>query len=137
MSMTQTVAGSAILVAAMQMVWTAAAPPVAPIVVHSIAYEDGFITQDRTVSATAKFTAVWNAEIVDAETGAVVPNCSGGGSWDYEAGHRAIKMTLQEWVGNPDCKIPDVGTFYPRATYKAGEFYLSQRGDFFSGTGDE
>lgn len=132
--MTNTFLGGGIIAAAMQAVWVAVQPVPAPIAIHSLAYDDGHIIQDRTVNAETKFTAIWAAEIVDATTGAVLAGCSGGGSWDYAPGRKAVRMTVQEWVGSPTCNVQP-GIYYPRATYKAGEFYLSERGQIFEVAG--
>jgi hypothetical protein len=93
MSMSNTVLGSGIILAAMQSAWVMLQPAPPPIMVHALTYDAGYIVQDRTVSAETKFTAIWAAEIVDAKTGATVAGCEGGGSWDYAPGRKAIKMT--------------------------------------------
>ena len=131
--MTNTFVGGGIIAAALQAVWMAVQPVPPPIQIHSLAYVEGKIIQDRAVNAASKFTAVWAAEIVDATTGGVLAGCSGGGSWEYVPGRRAIPMTVQEWVGSPTCRLVP-GVYYPRATYKAGEFYISERGQIFEVT---
>ena len=134
MSIGNTLIGGGLLAAMLQAAWVAVSPFPPPIVIHSLTYQDGMVIQDRTVKAATKFAAVWTAEIVDATTGAVVAGCSGGGAWDYVPGRKAVEMTVQEWVGSPTCDVP-AGKFYPRSTYKAGEFYISERGEIFEVNG--
>ena len=130
MSLTQTTIGSAVILAALQSAWVVIGPQPAPIVVHSLQYEAGFITQDRTITAQAPWVAVWSADIVDAVSGLPVAGCHGDGNWAYEVGRKAVKMTVQEWVGSADCSLPE-GQYFPRATYASGTDRIVVRGDFF------
>ena len=126
----QSIVGVTILTMAMQAIWAVVGPIAPPIVVHDIRYENGYIVQDRTVASEGPFKAVWTAEIQSKDTGAVASGCIGTGVWDYEAGHKAPRIPIAEWVGNPACRLGP-GVYIPIATYSAGEFHLVARGDEF------
>jgi hypothetical protein len=129
----QSIAGVTFLTMAMQAVWAIVGPATPPIVINELRYEAGYIVQDRTVASEGPFKAVWEAEILNKVTGEVVDNCSGSGFWDYEAGRKAPRIPIAEWVGNPDCRLGP-GVYTPIATYSAGEFRTSARGDEFEVT---
>lgn len=75
--------------------------PDPPIVVHSLVYDGGRVTQDRTVTSEGDtFYANWAAIVVDA---AGIPKCSGDGNWAYSVGRRGAEMSLSEWTGDKDC----------------------------------
>jgi hypothetical protein len=131
MSMTHTVVGGGVLAALAQVLWLSVGPSPAPIQVHSLRYEAGDIIQERTVAMPA-VVAEWRAEIV-AKSGAVVPNCQGGGFWRYSGGTSSPRFSVQEWVGNPLCDLTP-GFYYPRATYSNGSFEVVARGDVFEVT---
>ena len=106
------------------------APVPAAIVIHSLTVDNGVITQDRTVSTEGRFTAVWNARIVDENTGAAVPNCYGSGVWHYSPGRQAVDIPLREWVGNNLCTLQP-GRYQAMAIYEAGTFKASARSKVF------
>lgn len=133
MSFTQTTVGGAVILAALQSVWVLVGPSLPPIEVHSLNYDAGYITQDRTVNTSAPWVAVWEADIVDAISGRVVDGCHGEGNWSYEPGRKAVRMTVQEWVGNSDCNLTE-GQYFPRAIYASGTEKIVARGEFFEVT---
>lgn len=94
------------------------APP--PITVHSLSYDAGLVTQDRTVIADGEVMLMtWGAQVVNAATGEPVPGCTGSGTWPYEAGRREFSMPLDRWVGSLAC-LPGMlepGQYYLRAVY--------------------
>jgi hypothetical protein len=104
------------------------APP--PIVVNRLAYDAGIVTQDRSVNRTAKFSAVWEAEVISAKTGQAVPGCMGRGDWDYAPGNKVARMPLAEWVGSASCKL-EPGQYQLFARYRAGEWGTTARSDVF------
>ena len=126
----QSVVGVTALTLVMQAVWMVVGPNPPPIIVHDLRYEEGYIVQDRTITSDGPFKAIWAAEILNKATGKVVENCTGSGSWDYEAGHKSPRIPLAEWVGNSDCALKR-GVYIPIATYSAGEFHMVARGDEF------
>ena len=97
-----------------------AIPNGGPIVVHSLTYADGQITQDRTVAGDGGVTLMtWGAQIVDASTGQPVAGCTGSGTWPYEQGRVAFTMPVATWVGSETCSL-SAGEYYPRAVYSDG-----------------
>jgi hypothetical protein len=132
MHMTQFFAGTAVLAGVLSLaVGAVVPPPVAPpIVIHSIAYADGEVTQDRTVSSEGSYTAAWTAEVRDFDTGYLVPGCQGSGVWPYPPGHKVVKMSLAEWVGSSQCRLPP-GAYQLVATYFAGTFETLSRSERF------
>jgi hypothetical protein len=132
MQFTQMLVGGAAVVGFLQFaviepVKRAAMPAPDPIVVHSLVLARDTIVQDRTVTTSGgKFEANWTAEIKDAR-GNVVPNCSGSGTWQYAPGRHVVTLSLAEWVGNPDCELPDQGRFQALASYRGGEFGTTAR----------
>ena len=107
----------------------------APIVVHDVHYEpaciwaagewEGCIAQDRTITPPgggATFSALWAAEIVNADTGAIVPWCRGSGGSDYPRGRDTVIMPLGVWTGREECTLESLapGTYQPRAVWKWG-----------------
>lgn len=129
----QSVAGVTILTMVMQAVWSIIGPVPPPITVHDLRYYAGYIIQDRTVASEGPFKAIWTAEIQNKDTGKPVDHCIGSGVWDYEAGHKAPRIPVAEWVGNASCRLVP-GTYIPIATYSAGEFHVVARGDEFEVT---
>ena len=79
-------------------------PDPKPIEVHSLFFNGEKMLQDRTVTTDGEvFFARWEAKIVDAYSGDVIPGCKGGEPWNYTAGHKVADMTLEEWVGSEAC----------------------------------
>ena len=130
---TQFTIGTGALVLAMQGIWAVIGPTPPPIIVHSITYDAGMITQDRTITTAGPFKVVWEAAIIDAKTGRIVTGCSGSGAWDYPPGSLSPSFPVAEWVGNDACDLSP-GVYVPMATYSAGEFRLVARGDAFEVT---
>lgn len=130
MHITQTLVGGAVLGGMLTGLFSFVAPAPAPIVVHSLKYEDGVITQDRTVTTGAPWLATWKAEIVEYSTGDVVRGCKGDGVWTYTAGRISPSFSLQEWVGSLSCELQP-GTYFPRVTYWGGTDKIVARGDVF------
>jgi len=126
----QSLVGVTVLTLAMQAVWTVVGPKPPPIIVHDLRYEDGYIVQDRTITSDGPFKAIWSSEILNKATGDIVQGCTGSGVWDYEAGHKAPRIPLAEWVGNAACDLGP-GVYIPIASYSAGEFHMIARGDEF------
>lgn len=106
------------------------AKPPAPIVVNSLEWHDGIVRQDRTVTTSGAYTAVWRAEVRSAKTGAAVKGCSGSDWWPYPAGRLAPSMPLSEWVGGADCHLPE-GDYYLWLKLAAGEWSTTARSDVF------
>lgn len=135
MSVTQTMFGGGILVVVGSAILQSILPGPSPIVVHSLSYENGFVTQDRTVSADdGVFFAQWRAEVVDVADDYPVANCSGSGSWNYPSGRSAPEMSLPVWTGNPLCdesQLPD--QFYLRATWVWGDDQTSGESIIYEG----
>ena len=131
MSLFQTTLGAGIVFAAAQGLYMAIGPAPAPIQVHSLTYDAGYIVQDRTVAQPA-VVAQWQADILT-QHGNPVPNCHGEGFWRYAGGRSAPRFTLQEWVGNPNCQLLP-GQYFPRAIYSNGEFEVVKRGEIFEVT---
>lgn len=108
-------------------------PSVPPIQIHALMLRDGKVIQSRTVTADGeKFFAKWQAQIEDAETGAIV--CEGSGSWNYDVGKMDVEMTLERWVGQDDCtyeSLPD-GEYVPVATWYWGSDQTSYKGQEFT-----
>ena len=102
-------------------------PPPAPIVVHSLGFENGRVVQSRTVTPPDGRPAIpmtWVAEIMDPETGLDVPGCHGSGGNVYQAGTADATYSLTDWTGNPDCTL---------AALEPGKAYVLQAA-WFSGT---
>jgi len=106
------------------------APLPPPIIVHSLEYADGMITQDRTVSTDAPFVAAWSAQIIDTKTGRAVSGCEGSGVWPYPSGRIAPSMSVAEWVGSDACELPQ-GKYQPVVTFQAGTWKDVTRGAVF------
>ena len=82
--------------------------PTSHITVHKLSYStDPFpvISQDRTVYATGKLIASWDAEIQALEGLEWVAVCSGSGFWEYDGGHKVFRIPFNEWVGDADCFV--------------------------------
>jgi hypothetical protein len=131
MQFTQALIGGAAVVAFLQFAVIEpakriVAPPPPPMVVHSISLADGIVTQDRSVNTDGRFTAIWTAEIRDAETGQMVPHCYGTGMWHYTPGRQAVEIPIREWVGNSLCELAP-GQYQALATYEGGSFSTSAR----------
>ena len=134
MSFSQTFFGAAGLTAVAQLIWTAVAPLSAPLVIHSLSYDSGYIIQDRTISNGGDpVPMVYKAAIVSKLTGQTVPNCEGTGGWSYTDGHATLRIPLKEWVANPLCTLPP-GEYQPVAKYETWRFGLTFRGDSFTVT---
>ncbi len=117
----QTILGGAAIVAAATFAIQSVAPTQDGIAVHQIAYEDGMVTQDRTVNGTHDvFMAFWAANVTDVNTGLVVPGCEGDGSFAYPVGRSNPTMTLQRWVGSDECVLTS-GTYELRGAWSWGD----------------
>ena len=103
MSMTQTVLGGGIVLAVGTALIQAVAPAPAPITVHGLAFDSGFVLQDRTVHSDRPFYANWAAEVIDATTGETI--CEGNGAAVYSPGRSEVRLPLAKWVGEP-CMLP-------------------------------
>lgn len=91
------------------------------ITVHNLAYDNGMVTQDRTVSGSHDaFMAFWSANVTDVNTGLVVPGCEGDGSFAYPVGRAEPAMTLERWVGSTECKLT-AGTYELRGAWSWGD----------------
>lgn len=96
-------------------------PAVEGIAVHQISYQDGMVTQDRTVTGTHDvFMAFWAANVTDVNTGLVVPGCEGDGSFAYPVGRATPEMPLQRWVGSDGCVLTP-GTYELRGAWSWGD----------------
>ena len=107
-------------------------PDVKPIVVHSLAYSDGVIHQERTVRADGDlFYATWRAEIEDS-TGLAV--CSGQGAWNYKSGYLVADMSVDKWTGDATCssKLKPGVSYTPVASWFWGSDQTSKRGAAFT-----
>lgn len=123
MSLTQTLIGGGVFVAVGSALLQMVLPAPAPITVHSLAFENGFVIQDRTVATSDPFYASWAAQVVDNETGEKLPWCFGSGSFAYKPGRRGVSLELSEWVGNPACTVESLppGTYRLTAAWHWGE----------------
>lgn len=135
MSFSHTLVGVVALSAIGTMAANLVLPPVPLIVINSLNYENGMITQDRTINTDADVAFMeWRAEIVDVKTGEPVPECQGQGTWNYTAGRKAIPMTLARWTGNDNCTASVLTSpegYYPRATYTWGENQVVGKDEVF------
>lgn len=122
MSFTHTSIGIAAIVAVGTALIQTIAPETKHITVHEITYDAGMVTQSRTVRTDdgGPFFAEWRAEVIDAETGEPVDACSGSGSWNYNAGHADVSMTLSRWTGTECTKHDLPASFSLRATWRWG-----------------
>jgi hypothetical protein len=125
MSMTtQTIIGAAALIAALNVAVDAVLPTPRPIEVHSLTFDGQTVTQDRTVIGTGDaFYMAWAATIIDFDTGASVPHCSGDGAFAYATGRHVVEMDLPHWTGREGC-TPDTlepGDYVARATWSWGD----------------
>ena len=97
--------------------------PPQPIVVHSLEWRDGKVTQDRTVTSMSNvFEARWRAEVRNAASGRVVPGCSGTDWFPYPVGRAAPSMPPSEWLGSDSCEIPIGAPHYLWVQFSAGEW---------------
>lgn len=128
MSFLQTATGGGFLILVGSVTLQSLLPGPAPIVVHDLVYEDGQVTQKRTVTAPDDvFFAQWRAEVVNYETNAPVIACTGSGSWNYSAGYAEPHLSLADWTGNPLCDVDDLpNSFYLRATWRWGNDQTSK-----------
>ena len=116
MSMTQTVLGGGILLAVGTALIQAVAPAPAPITVHGLAFDSGFVLQDRTVHSDRPFYANWAAEVIDATTGETA--CEGAGAAVYSPGQSEVRLPLAKWVGDA-CELP-LGSYRLSASWYWG-----------------
>jgi hypothetical protein len=108
MSFTQTLIGMGAVGLVAQSLLSAVLPDATGIFVHSLSYDNGMVTQDRTVvTGQPSFYAQWAVNVVDAETGQMVPECAGNGAAPYREGRKSLTFTLSDWTGNDNC-TPDV-----------------------------
>ena len=130
MSMTQTVIGGGVLFAVGSAILQVVLPAPAPITVHSLAFEYGFVIQDRTVTTSEPFWASWAAQVINADTGQKVDGCFGEGAFAYEPGNKVARLSLQEWVGSDDCSLSS-GSYYLAAAWYWGDSQLGAKSDVF------
>lgn len=134
MHFTQTFAAAGMiglgLSAVVSMVLPEPTPP-PPMVINSLSYSDGVVTQDRTVNGDVKLHFGWDAFVVSAITGQPVPGCEGSGSWDYSPGNRVVHIPLAEWVGNANCALLDGGKYQLVARYKGLAWATDGRSEVF------
>lgn len=125
MSTAQLVVGVVAASAMAQGLVSLALPDVSPIEVHSVEYNNGIVTQSRTVTAEGDFfPAEWRAKIYSASTNIPVDGCDGSGFWNYTTGYLDAPIPLHEWVGSDIC-TPEYlrsigGEFYPMASWHWG-----------------
>ena len=135
MSATHMVVGSSVVAAAVVGVLGLVLPEPQPITVHSISYEDGIVSQDRTVVAEGEaFYASWAAAVMRAEDDTPIAWCNGSGSWPYPTGRRKAAIDLPEWVGSEEC-TPDSlppGEYYLKAAWYWGNNQTSARSEPFA-----
>lgn len=134
MHFTQTALAAAALAGALHLGVNAVIPeppPPPPLVVNSLTYADGVVTQDRTINADSKLWMIWEAYVVSELTGQPVPGCSGSGFWDYSPGHLVARVPVREWVGSPDCKLVEGAGYQLVARYKAGAWSTDARSEVF------
>lgn len=131
MSMSQALLGASIITAvgyaAINLVLSPLLP--APITVHSLTYQSGIVSQDRTiVTDGTSFYAQWAAAVIDTATGEAVPWCTGSGSFPYQPGHKVKEFPLAEWVGNANCTADSLnpGTYFLRASWQWGATQTSR-----------
>lgn len=99
----------------------------------------GCIAQDRTVTPAGNaeaHSALWFAEIIQAETGNPVPWCIGSGGADYRAGRNTVVIPLPLWTGAADCTLASLppGTYQPRAVWRWGTEEETHTGHSFEVT---
>ena len=107
MSIVQASVGGVIVVGFMSLVTQAYAPQAVFMTVHSLEYEAGQITADRTVREPSAI-ADWRVTVVsddeDSPTCQTIPGGSIHEGWSrYRAGRGLSEMSLDVWVGDPGC----------------------------------
>ena len=130
----QALIGSVVIAGALSLAFDTVAPEVKPIVVHELSFDGQIMSQDRTVTTDGKvFFARWEAQVIDAETGDVVPWCKGGMPWNYDAGHKVYQDTLENWVGSPACTVDSLpsGQYQGVATWYWGTDQTSKSSNIF------
>ena len=108
MSMAQIIPFAAMVAGGAALGVGAILPDPQPIRVHSLTYDDGMVTQSRTISPPSGQRAVamtWVAEVYDAVTGVDVAGCHGTGANVYQAGTASASYSLAAWTGNANCTI--------------------------------
>lgn len=104
MSLVQTGIGIAGAVLALNFAVSAILPEPVRIQVQALAYDNGVITQERTVrTENQAFYAQWAATVENADTGESVRWCEGSGANAYAAGHKVVTFTLPDWTGRKEC----------------------------------
>ena len=124
--MTQTFIGIGIVSAVLSGALNVVLPAPQPITINSLSFDGAIVIQDRTVRAdnpAGLFWGLWSAQVVNAETGKVVPQCDGVGSWNYSDGRKAVKMDLARWTGSAACTRAglDPGIYTLQATWHWGD----------------
>ena len=124
--MTQTMIGIGIVSAVLSGALNVVLPAPDPITINSLSFDGANVIQDRTVRAdnpAGLFWAQWSAQVVNVETGKVVPQCDWEGSWNYVDGRKAVKMDLARWTGSPACTTAglDAGSYILQATWHWGD----------------
>ena len=130
MHMTQMAIGTTFLAGVLHLAVSAVVPRPPPIVIDRLEYSAGFVEQTRTVTTPGKFTAVWEARVVNTATGMPFPGCEGRGDWDYSPGSKVARLSLQEWVGSETCTLTP-GQYQLFARYRSGNWATDARSDVF------
>lgn len=133
MSLIQTFIGGAIATVVLNASLSLVLPEAIGIRINKISYDNGVVTQDRTVRSDTDFFAQWAATVVDAETGDVVPGCSGNGAAPYKPGDKVSKFLLGDWVGSQHCSADSLtpGRAYElRAVWSWGADSVSATAEF-------
>lgn len=137
MSFSQLLVGTSIVGATLNLVVLSVLPDPAPITVHSLAYTQGNILQERTVKTEGEyFPAKWSAAIYSVDTGEPVSLCTGNGFWNYSSGYRTAEIPLNEWVNRDECTIEVLrkvgGSFQPVASWHWGDDFTIHKGVVFT-----
>lgn len=112
-------------------------PEPVPFVVHSLAYSEGVVTQDRTITTDEPaFFAQWTATVENADTGQSLRRCEGSGANGYPPGRMAVSFTLEEWTGRDNCTVASLlpGHYTLRATWRWGEESTAMKSEPFEVT---
>jgi len=127
--MTQAITGFAAMVAVGHIAIQAVLPAPVPITIHSIAYRDGTVLQDRTVETDgASFFAGWAATVINSTTGESVRWCEGSGAFPYKSGRITVEFTLPQWTGRAECTPESLppGEYFLRGVWSWGDEQTSR-----------
>lgn len=134
MSMTQTIIGGALMVGMGTALLHAVLPSPTPFVIHSLAFVDGVVEQDRTISTNDyAFYAQWATAVINADTQEPVTGCMGSGAFPFRAGRSTKHYYLQDWTGQTDCTLDNLGpgSYYLRGSWQWGEQQASMESPVF------